>query len=99
MIYEEIYKLVREPISDTTLKKVKQQFEGGLVISLEGMSTRMNRLARMEIYENRILTIKEFLNIIERVTVRDITELVEYLIENDQFIETLIVPENQTSQS
>jgi len=99
LIYEEIYKLVREPISETTLKKAKQQFEGGLVISLEGMSTRMNRLARMEIYENRILTIKEFLNIIERVTVRDITELVEYLIENDQFIETLIVPENQTSQS
>lgn len=99
MIYQEIYKLAQEPISDTTLKKVKQQFEGGLVISLEGMSARMNRLAKMEIYENRILTIKEFLNIIERITVSDITELVEFLIENDQFIETLIVPENQTSQS
>jgi predicted Zn-dependent peptidase len=91
--------LVQEPISNATLKKVKQQFEGGLVISLEGMSARMNRLAKMEIYENRILTIKEFLNIIERVTIKDITELVEYLIENDQFIETLIVPENHPAQA
>jgi predicted Zn-dependent peptidase len=99
LIYEEIYKLVQEPISNATLKKVKQQFEGGLVISLEGMSARMNRLAKMEIYENRILTIKEFLNIIERVTIKDITELVEYLIENDQFIETLIVPENHPAQA
>ncbi|HCK98822.1 MAG TPA: hypothetical protein DHW42_01765 [Candidatus Marinimicrobia bacterium] len=93
MLYDELKKIVREPIPDEELKKVKQQFEGGLVISLEGMQSRNNRLAKMEIYENRIMTIKELLNIIDRISVKDITDLASYLIDGDQFIETIIIPE------
>lgn len=93
MMYDELKKIVREPIPDEELKKVKQQFEGGLVISLEGMQSRNNRLAKMEIYENRIMTIKELLNIIDRISVKDITDLASYLVDGDQFIETIIIPE------
>ncbi|MCD6441497.1 MAG: insulinase family protein [Candidatus Marinimicrobia bacterium] len=95
MIYDELKKIVEDPVSDEELKKVKQQFEGGLVISLEGTQSRNNRLAKMEIYENRIMTIKELLNIIDRISVKDITDLAKYLVEGDQFIETIIIPEKK----
>ena len=98
MIYDELNKLVINPISPEELKKVKQQFEGGLVISLEGMQSRMNRLAKMEIYENRIMTIKELLEIIDHVSIEDITDLARYLVDINQFIETVIIPENTNTR-
>jgi predicted Zn-dependent peptidase len=53
----------------------------------------MNRLARMEIYENRIMTIRELLDIIERITVDDIMDLMQYLVDPGEFIETVIIPD------
>ncbi|MDO9548733.1 MAG: pitrilysin family protein, partial [Candidatus Marinimicrobia bacterium] len=97
MIYSELNKLTRGGISSEELHKVKQQFKGGLVISLEGMQSRMNRLAKMEIYENRIMTIQELLDIIEKITIDDLTDLAHYLVQPDQFIETVIVPETINS--
>ena len=93
MIYIELNKLAQNGISSEELHKVKQQFEGGLVISLEGMQARMNRMAKMEIYENRIMTIQELLDIIEKITLDDLMDLAHYLVQPDQFIETIIVPE------
>jgi len=93
MIYSELNKLTSKGISAEELQKVKQQFEGGLVISLEGMHARMNRLAKMEIYESRIMTIQELLDIIDKITVNDLKDLAHYLVQPDQFIETVIVPE------
>lgn len=93
MIYTELNKLARTGVDEAELRKVKQQFEGGLVISLEGMQARMNRLAKMEIFENRLMTIQELLDIINKITVDNLMELAIYLAEPDQYIETVIVPE------
>jgi len=97
MIYSELNKLKQDGITADELRKVKQQFKGGLVISLEGMQSRMNRLAKMEIYEKRIMTIQELLDIIEKVTVDDIMNLADYLVQPEQFIETVIVPDTKKS--
>ena len=96
-IYSELNKLKQDGIDSDELKKVKQQFEGGMVISLENMQARMNRLAKMEIYENRLMDIRELLDIIDKITVDDINVLANYLVQTDQFIETSIVPENVKS--
>jgi predicted Zn-dependent peptidase len=93
MIYSELTTLKNRAVEADELRKVKQQFEGGTVISLEGMQARMNRLARMEIYENRIMTIRELLDIIERITVDDIMDLMQYLVDPGEFIETVIIPD------
>lgn len=93
MIYGELNKLAHAGIDTAEFQKVKQQFEGGLVISLEGMQARMNRLAKMEIYENQIMTIRELLDIINKITVDNLMELAIYLVQPDQYIETMIVPE------
>jgi len=97
MIYAELNKLSRDGITSEELDKVKQQFEGGLVISLENMQSRMNRLAKMEIFENRLMTIREFLDIIDKIDIDDIHHLASYLAEADHYIETMIVPEKKFS--
>ncbi len=96
-IYDELIKLKNKAITAEELRKVKQQFEGGLVISLEGMQARMNRLARMEIFENRIMTIQEILDIIDQITIDNIIDLMQYLVDLDQFKETVIIPENSST--
>lgn len=97
MIYSELNKLKQDGITADELRKVKQQFKGGLVISLEGMQARMNRLAKMEIYEKRIMTIQELLDIIEKITVDEIINLADYLVQPEKFIETVIVPDTKKS--
>ena len=96
-VYAELNKLSRDGITSEELDKVKQQFEGGLVISLENMQSRMNRLAKMEIFENRLMTIREFLDIIDKIDIDDIHHLASYLAEADHYIETMIVPEKKFS--
>ncbi len=94
LIFNEFNNLIEEKITSQEFKKVKQQFKGGLVIGLESMSSRMNRLAKMEIFEKRLLPIDELLMIIEKITREDIQELAKYLFQRDKFITTIIKPKS-----
>lgn len=95
MIYQELERLAQESVQEDELKKVKQQSKSGLVLSMEGMQSRMNHIARTEIYEKRAMGIDEILNIIDGISAEDIKRVAEYLY-NDRkdFIETIIVPKN-----
>ncbi len=96
MIYKELRKLANEPVSEEELKKAKQQFKGGLVLSLESMQARMIRFARMEILEKKLLTIDELLRILENISSLDLQSLAKYLYDKDSFIETIIKPQNDS---
>ncbi|RKY54655.1 MAG: hypothetical protein DRP89_04745 [Candidatus Neomarinimicrobiota bacterium] len=95
MIYKELEKLATDPISEQELKKVKQQFKGGLVLSLENMLARMSRLAKIEIFEEKLLTTDELLRIIESISSKDLQNLASYLYDKDVFIETIIKPQDE----
>jgi predicted Zn-dependent peptidase len=84
--------LAEKPIPTRELKKVKQQSKGGLVLSMESMNARMSNLAKMEIYEKRILTIEELLGIIDKISGDELQELANYLFNFELFIETIIKP-------
>lgn len=91
-IYAEMAALYLKPIPVRELKKAKQQSKGGLVLAIENMNARMSNLAKMEIYEKRILTIAELLEIIDKITLDELRELARYLFDPDAFIETIILP-------
>ena len=93
LIYEELRKLAEGRLSMEELQKVREQFKGGMILSLEAMQARMNRMARMEIYEKQLLTIDELLQLIEAVSLEDIQDLARYLYDRDQFIETVLLPD------
>lgn len=91
-IYSEMSALNRKSIPARELKKAKQQSKGGLVLAMENMNARMSNLAKMEIYEKRIFTVAELLEIIDMITTDELQELARYLFDPDVYVETIIQP-------
>jgi len=91
-IYRELEALYCKPIPARELKKAKQQSKGGLVLSMENTNARMSNLAKMEIYENRIFTLAELLEIIDAISGEELQKLAGYLFDSTTFIETIIQP-------
>ena len=69
--------LARLKASDVTLEEVasaKEQLKGHLVLGLENTSSRMNRLARHELYTGTYHTIPKTLRLIDLVTREHVVE-------------------------
>ena len=69
---EEVRRLRGEPLGGEELRRAKDHIKGGLVLSLEGSGSRMNHLARQEIYFGRQIPLDEILGGIESVTAPDV---------------------------
>ena len=74
MVRDELGALARQGISQEELDSAKAQLKGGLSLSLESMSARMNRVARSEIYYNREVPLDEIIGRIDGCTVESVTE-------------------------
>lgn len=91
-ITEELQSLANKPILDEELEKVKTQVKGSIVLSLENMFNRMNRLAKQDIYYNAFQTMDEFMAEVESVTVEDIQSLASDLFTPDHFVTSVLTP-------
>src|SRR5215813_4290660 len=70
-----LQRIAREGIAAEELRRAKGHAKGGLLLGLETSETRMNRLARCEIYFRRYIPIPEVAEQIERVTLADVHAL------------------------
>lgn len=95
LIYQELAELSKNGLTESELQKVKEQAKGSLVISLESLYSRMTRLANSAIFEKGPLTIQGVLERISKVTLNDIHALAAYLYQPDEFVETIIIPEEK----
>lgn len=59
-------------ISDSELRKGKEQLKGSLILSLESTGSRMNRLGKNELMIGRHYTLDEMISRIEAVTMDDV---------------------------
>lgn len=91
---KELRKLVEIPLSDTELQKTKNQVRGNLVLALESTSSRMSRIARMELYQQDYLTVEELQQKIDQVTSSTLQEVATDLWAKEVFVETLLIPSN-----
>jgi predicted Zn-dependent peptidase len=69
--------IVRGGISAEELRRAKGHAKGGLLLGLETSESRMNRLARCEIYFRRDIPIAEVAADVEHVTVEEVHALAE----------------------
>ena len=69
---KEMEKLRRDGFSEAELESAKAQVRGGVLMGLESLSTRMNRLARSFVYHGRYQEVEELLGNFERLTVDDV---------------------------
>lgn len=79
---ELLNELVRTGMTDTELKKGKEQLKGSLILSLESTSSRMNRLGKNELMTGRHFTLDEMINRIDSVKMDQIDELIKRLFAN-----------------
>jgi predicted Zn-dependent peptidase len=74
IIKEQMTSFREKPVEEKELVSAKKQLKGNLLLSLETTDTIMSRLAKNEIYFNRIVPVEEVIEGIERVTPEDIQD-------------------------
>jgi predicted Zn-dependent peptidase len=71
-----------ETISDVEVRRAKDQLKGNLVLGMESTSSRMQGIARQEIYYGRYFSQKEIIKEIEAVTLDHVRDLAVRLVNN-----------------
>jgi predicted Zn-dependent peptidase len=90
MIREELQKMIDIPISKAALKRAKDQLKGALTLGLESSAARMHRLARMEIYLKRYVSLNELLDGIDSVTPEEVQNVSRVLFDRELLVATVL---------
>lgn len=93
LIKEEILNLKNKGISEGELKFAKQHIKGNLHISLENTEARMGRIAKNEIYFGRYIPVRETLRAIDKVTVKDVNDLINEIFDSLENISVIVLGE------
>ena len=81
---KEVAKTVREGLKSSELERAKSQLKGNMLLGMESTDSRMNRLARNEIYFRRDIPLEEIAIGIEGVTNDQIVELASACFRGDR---------------
>ncbi|MCX7835208.1 MAG: insulinase family protein [bacterium] len=95
---KELFKLVNNPLKPNELKRIKKQVKGNLVLALESTSSRMSRIARMELYSQNYLSIDELKEKIDNTTAEEIQSVAVELWSSQNFIETRLIPDENNEK-
>ncbi len=95
VLNEEYDLILRNGIPEDELTRVKEQLKGNFMLGLENTSGRMFRLAKMEIYLNRFLTLDDTLALIDRVNLDEITKLAKQFLSIDRQYSAIILPKEE----
>jgi predicted Zn-dependent peptidase len=83
---------MKQPVSDTELRRAKDHLKGSLMLSLENTASRMSHLARQEIYFERHFGLDETLAGVERVSPADLQRVASDLFANGSLGATILGP-------
>lgn len=92
LIERELRKLAESPVSARMLDRAKHQLKGSIVLGLESMSNRMQRLGRVELTYGRVVPIDEVVAEIEAVTAEGVREVAEELFVPDRLSTVALLP-------
>lgn len=93
---QEYHRILEEGIPGEELSRVKEQLKGNLMLGLEGTSGRMFRLAKLEIYLGRFLSLDETISLIEAVNQDEVMELAREFLDIDKQYTAIILPKEET---
>lgn len=72
LILNEIKSLVEDGPDEAEIRRCKETIKGHILLALEGTTTRMDRLARNELYLGRHYSLEEIVENIDKVTLDDV---------------------------
>ncbi|MFA5353010.1 MAG: pitrilysin family protein [Thermodesulfovibrionales bacterium] len=91
MIINEMRSL-HETLTEKELQRAKDQLKGNLILGLDSTSSRMQSIARQEMYCGRHFSQKEIMKEVEGVTLRHIRDLAHRLINEGKMSMTVLGP-------
>jgi predicted Zn-dependent peptidase len=91
LVLREIHGL-KDTVSDGELRRAKSQLKGNIILGLESSSSRMNNIARQEIYYGKYSSPKEIIEEIDSITLVQIKELAEEVVRKEYFSLTVYGP-------
>jgi len=91
LIEQELQKIKEKPLTPAELKRTKEQLKGAVVLGLENVSSRMNRLGKLEIYLGEYIPLDEMIERIDSVTSDNVCEMARLLFGND-LLKTYLLP-------
>jgi predicted Zn-dependent peptidase len=77
-------------ITDVELRRAKDQLKGNIVLGMESTSSRMQSIARQEIYFGRNFSQSEIMKSIEAVTIEQVKDLSYRLVNKDNMCLTVL---------
>lgn len=89
----EIDKVIKDGLEPDELVRTKKNLTGNLMLSLEGMSSRMMRMSRNELNFGREIPVEETVAKVNAVTNEGLTDLAAKLLGAAQMSTTAIVPQ------
>ncbi|MCF7825838.1 MAG: insulinase family protein [Candidatus Marinimicrobia bacterium] len=92
LTFNELEKMVKNPVNDAELEMVKAQYKSGVVMGDESMERRMMRLGRQQIYYGENMSLDKFLQKIEAIDVERIQVLARELFNPDRFFTSILEP-------
>ena len=96
LILQEMHHL-KDTITESELQRAKNQLKGNIILGLESTSSRMNNIARQEIYHGRYFSPKEIMDEVDSITLRQIKDLAELIIRKDLLALTIYGPVQEES--
>lgn len=94
LLEKEVRDLAAQPVDNTEMQQVKAQLKGGLLLALENNTSRMNRLAKMEMYLGELQSIDQIVHQIERVTPESLLEFTNELLKKNPILSVIFTPAN-----
>lgn len=85
----------REGLQPEELERGREHLKGSLALGMESTSNRMMRLARTELYHGRFIPLAEVIDKIDAVTMDDIRELVDWLLDPERYTLAVLGPVDQ----
>lgn len=92
LVLKEINHLKRNHLSPKELFNAKYQLKGNLILGMESTSSRMNRLARNELFLKDYLSLDQTIDAISNVKAKDIVEMAEDFLLPDKLSIVVLGP-------
>jgi predicted Zn-dependent peptidase len=92
LVYKELDRLKRRPVSAAELQRTKSQIKGTLMLGLENMSGRMIRLGSAELYVERYVSLDTILERVDDVSPDDILRVSNDVFDERRFSSVIIRP-------
>ncbi len=89
-ILNEVRRLRFEPVSESELRRNKEQLKASLILNLESSSSRMSSLAQQEMTFGRFFTPEEILAAVEAVTASDISHMASEIFDPQEISVTVL---------